>query len=413
MDCHPVTIGHDKGDCQWSSRSQLCSRTRASPRGHNFSPPVRCGNGGFVGNLQQAEHEGAISSFTGVSALQRLLIYADDVALFVKPTTRDLNFVRAALDIFGEASGLRINYRKSDAIIIRGSEVDSNRVTGILKCTMGSFPCKYIGIQLAISKLTKPDWQPLLDQVRHMVPSWQRGLIQRPGRLILVKSVIAARSIHQLLILDAPQWVFDDINSWLQSFFWAGKDKSNGGQCLVSWNTICLPHCYGGLGVKNLKLQALSLRVRWEWLRRTDDERPWQGLKLVPDIEAREVFNSLVSISVGDGKKKLFWRDHWINGRAVADIALSILAIVPTRTQNMRMVHQAFGSRRWERDVPEELNFTMHMQLYPLQQAISLVEVQDFYVVGLAVESLDLGLPGTPWIAGQDLSLFHLSSTGG
>lgn len=159
--------------------------------------------------------------------------------------------------------------------------------------------------------------------------------------------------------------------------FWAGKDKINGGQCLVAWNTICRPYCHGGLEVKNLKLQALTLRVRWEWLRRTDDERPWQGLKIVPDKESREVFDSLVSISVGDGKKILFWHDRWINGRAVADIAPSILAIVPTRTQNMCTVYQALGSRRWERDVPEELNFTVHMQLYLLQHAISLVDREE------------------------------------
>lgn len=71
-----------------------------------------------------ATDEGVLSSFNGISAKQRLSIYADDVALFVRPTVQDLDFVRCALQVFGEASGLRVNYRKSSAILIHGNEED-------------------------------------------------------------------------------------------------------------------------------------------------------------------------------------------------------------------------------------------------------------------------------------------------
>lgn len=174
--------------------------------------------------------------------------------------------------------------------------------------------------------------------MQKFIPSWQRGLIQRAGRRVLVKTVIAARPVHQLLILDAPDWVIEDINSWMRAFFWAGKEKTNGGQCLVAWNTICRPTNFGGLGIKYLKLQALALRVRWEWLRRTDLDRPWQGLGLTVDDEARMVFDSLVSIQVGRGDRVLFWRDRWILGFSVHDIAPLIVQLVDTRMINRRTV---------------------------------------------------------------------------
>ena len=148
--------------------------------------------------------------------------------------------------------------------------------------------------------------------VRKMVPSWQRGFIQRSGRLVLIKSVVTARPVHQLLIMDAPDWVFKEIDAWMRMFLWAGKDKTNGGQCLVAWNTICRLTCFGGLGVKNLKLQALALRVRWEWLRRVDKDRPWSNLALSVDGDATMVFDSLVGIEVGRGDRVLFWKDRWI-----------------------------------------------------------------------------------------------------
>lgn len=72
-------------------------------------------------------------------------------------------------------------------------------------------------------------------------------------------------------------------------------------------------------------------------MKRTDPERPWQGLNMIEDKEARAVFDSLVKIEVGEGAKVLFWRDRWIHGFSTADIAPLIHALVDTRTRNRRM----------------------------------------------------------------------------
>jgi hypothetical protein len=78
------------------------------------------------------------------------------------------------------------------------------------------------------------------------------------------------------------------------------------GQCLVAWDAVCKPTCYGGLGIKNLELQGHVLQVRWEWLRRTNPVGPWQGLPMLKDDMAIEVFDNLVKIDVGKGNKVLF-----------------------------------------------------------------------------------------------------------
>ena len=119
-----------------------------------------------------------LSSFHGITAMQRISIYANDVALFIKPTVMDLSFVKETLKAFGEASGLKVNYRKSSAIVIRGDVDDRQRVAALLKCDLAEFPCRYLGLQLAIKNLTRAEWQPMLDKVTYFVPAWQRGLIQ-------------------------------------------------------------------------------------------------------------------------------------------------------------------------------------------------------------------------------------------
>ena len=74
--------------------------------------------------FEQATRRGILEPLARSGVRQRLSIYADDVALFVRPSEGDLSIVRSALHAFGKASELCVNYQKSSAILIRGSELD-------------------------------------------------------------------------------------------------------------------------------------------------------------------------------------------------------------------------------------------------------------------------------------------------
>jgi hypothetical protein len=212
--------------------------------------------------MTKAVHENLFGNLASISTLQRISVYADDVVLFLKPVSQELWGVRHILSMFGEASGLKVNFRKTTATLIRGSEEQEERTTRILGCELARFPIKYLGLQLALRPLTKAEWQPVLDQVVKSVPASQRGLIRREGRLVLINSVVAARGVHQMMVAEAPAWLLEEVNRWMRAFFWAGKEEVKGGQCLVAWRSICQPKEFGGLGIKNIRLQGLALRVR-------------------------------------------------------------------------------------------------------------------------------------------------------
>ena len=65
--------------------------------------------------------------------MQRVSIYADDVVIFARPQVLDLTTIRELLAIFGEASGLHINYRKSTTTLIREEEGDTQVVMNHLE----------------------------------------------------------------------------------------------------------------------------------------------------------------------------------------------------------------------------------------------------------------------------------------
>ena len=84
---------------------------------------------------------------------------------------------------------------------------------------------------------------------------------------------------------------------------------------------------------------------------------------MMVDEQARGFFDSFVKITVGDGSKVLCWKDRWIHGVVVADIAPLLLQSVRTRNRNRRTVQHALIDNAWTDDVHGELSFLGHMQV--------------------------------------------------
>jgi hypothetical protein len=131
------------------------------------------------------------------------------------------------------------------------------------------------------------------------------------------------------------------------------------------------------LGVKNLRLQGLALRARWEWLRRTDATWPWAGLPRLPNKEAEEVFFSLATGIVGNGRRILFWLDRWVNGSRILEIAPEVAAAVSTRHKNTHLVADGLYMNNWVLDVQGNLSAAGYRQLIILWVLIRGVAIDE------------------------------------
>ena len=112
----------------------------------------------------------------------------------------------------------------------------------------------------------------------------------------------------------------------------------------------------GGLGVIDLFKHGIALRLRWEWLRRMDASRGWQGLNLTTDKIVDQTFGSLVKWKVGAGDKILFWKDWWLHGATITDIAPLVAATVRTQVANRRLVREGLFMHAWTNDIGGELD---------------------------------------------------------
>jgi hypothetical protein len=79
----------------------------------------------------------------------------------------------------------------------------------------------------------------------------------------------------------------------------------------------------------------------------TDPGRPWAHFQIQFPKEVQSLIDMEVVTVVADGSNTYFWKDRWLNGKAVREIALTLAAMVPKRIISKRRVNEALHNMQW------------------------------------------------------------------
>ncbi|CAK8567230.1 unnamed protein product [Lathyrus sativus] len=120
------------------------------------------------------------------------LTFADDLLLFSRGDHMSMDILQLTLNKFLDSTGLKINPSKSRVYF---GNVSENVKCAILQLTSykeGSFPFRYLGIQVTSKRLAVIHYMPLLDRLLSRITHWSSRLLSYAGRLQLIKSVLYA-----------------------------------------------------------------------------------------------------------------------------------------------------------------------------------------------------------------------------
>lgn len=256
--------------------------------------------------------------------------YADDTLIIMKTNPVHLFNLKALLNTFATATGLKVNYHKSNLIPINLSEDRSDIMINTLGCKRGYFPFTYLGLPLGLVKPTVEQCLPLVQRIAKKLMGLATFMTQA-GRLLLVKSILASLPIFFMCCLDIPQTIKKQIAKYLRHSLWRGSDMEDHMPAMVAWSVVSRPKNQGGLGICNLSVQNNALLLKNLHKFFNSHNIPWVNLiweiyysnGMLPgqnmvgsfwwktNLKLLDLFKSMAICNIGDGKSALFWTDQW------------------------------------------------------------------------------------------------------
>ncbi|KAJ4793940.1 RNA-directed DNA polymerase (reverse transcriptase)-related family protein [Rhynchospora pubera] len=203
------------------------------------------------------------------------IIYADDLVLTGDTQESELAEFQRILQLFGEASGLRVNPAKSKIWFSRSCGTESrDRVTTSLQASHALDGERYLGAILARKNSAKKMGMALLDRMKLRMTGWKMNMLSHAGRLVLINSVLVSLPVYFMSFELIPKGIIKQLNSLLAKFFWGkvGQDKY---MAFISWKKVCRPIDKGGLGVKDIQCFGEALFQKLAWTLMSDDKRTW------------------------------------------------------------------------------------------------------------------------------------------
>ena len=180
------------------------------------------------------------------------LLFTDDTIVFCDAVQEQVLHIQKVLSCFEVTTGLRVNLAKSEMVLV--GVVDSMQsLADLLCCRIGVLPILYLGMPLGAQYKTLNVWNPVLEKIERRLASWQTSYLSKGGRLTLLKSTLASLPTYFLSLFAISVSVAQRIEKLQRNFLWGWMGDVQKYH-LVSWDQVCSPIPYGGLGVKNLVL---------------------------------------------------------------------------------------------------------------------------------------------------------------
>ncbi|XP_016168966.1 uncharacterized protein LOC107611571 [Arachis ipaensis] len=176
------------------------------------------------------------------------LQFADDTILFCPPETETIANYKRLLRCFELMSGLSINFDKSNLIPVNCEQEWVEHVCGMLGCKQAALPIRYLGIPLGANPRLVKTWKPIIDKVKEKLSLWKAKVLNKAGKLVLIKSVLNSLPVYYLSLYKMPKAVANKLIALQRSFLWS-KEDGNYDMPLVKWEVVQAPKKAGGLGV--------------------------------------------------------------------------------------------------------------------------------------------------------------------
>ncbi|XP_058742000.1 uncharacterized protein LOC131614435 [Vicia villosa] len=151
-----------------------------------------------------------------------ILQFADDTIILGEASCDNIWNMKVILRGFELASGLRINFSKSNIIGVNVGEWYMNAALTFLSCKKGVAPFKFLGIMVGDNPRRKKVWLEVVNNIKRRLSSWKGRNISMGGRVTLINSVLNSIPIFTLSFFKIPGNIAKTIRKIQSEILWSG-----------------------------------------------------------------------------------------------------------------------------------------------------------------------------------------------
>ncbi|KAK3516272.1 hypothetical protein QTP70_008645 [Hemibagrus guttatus] len=176
-----------------------------------------------------------------------LSAYADDLVVMIN--TQDVNVLTAILNDFQILSSAKVNWTKSEAILVGEWGGGQPSLPGGLAWKRGGF--KYLGVYLGTNEFLNKNWEGSIEHVKGRLTrrKWLVPKMSYRGRTLVINNLTASSLWHKLACVDPPPNLLANIQGQLVDFFWDSLHW-------IPQSVLHLPKEEGGQGLVQLSSRA-------------------------------------------------------------------------------------------------------------------------------------------------------------
>ncbi|KAL3680354.1 hypothetical protein R1sor_023310 [Riccia sorocarpa] len=189
-------------------------------------------------------------------------LYADDTGVFIRADPQDFRELEAAVRLYEEISGAKLNQAKSTLVPIAMDTTPSwISELGCYVAREGEV-IRYLGFPIGwkVKQSQKADY--VLGKIQRRLGSWTYRLLFFPGRIVVMRHILKAIPTHLLSCLTFNKKMLERLEMACREFVWRKSDQGQRKLALIAWEDLTATKQEGGLAVTSFELQSKALRLK-------------------------------------------------------------------------------------------------------------------------------------------------------
>nr|XP_051201760.1 uncharacterized protein LOC127315299 [Lolium perenne] len=299
---------------------------------------------------------------------------ADDTIIMLQPDDLAIANLKYILLCFENMSGLRINFHKSEVMVLGGDETEGTRIANMLNCKRGTFPFTYLGLPVSDRALLASDWGPLTNKVAKRADPWMGKLMSSAARLTLINACLSSLPLHAMAVCLLGEGVHGLFDKARSRFYW----EANGAKRIVDTRlmNICLMAKWiwrSYAGEQGLWAKILRAKYLGERDLLADKHRPgsqfWNAIQKI-----KHVFGMGARHAIHNGRATRFWVDWWHEKGPLKDLFPGLFAIA---SEPLATVATLFRVTERRLTFRRELGFGERVELANVARLVETIHLSD------------------------------------